>query len=173
MPDTKNNKYDPAEKVERMNRVFDQVVLPALIFTVIMFVITAIMLNPSCRKEKEEISSPTSGSYQNLDAYLMREVLLEDMESNRSIFELGGYTIVETEQSGIVAYCQLDENTQVFDNIADSSGSRYSAIVSEKEGRSVTIRVYSDTIFLVEIAEGEKKLSAIFRDKEAGDGEDG
>lgn len=165
---SKNKAYDPTEKVERMNRIFDQVVLPAIIFTVIMFIVTAFILKPSCGVGDafDELVPVENDSQQNLDPYLMREVLLEDLEGNRSIFERGGYTMVETEQSGLVAYCQLDEHTQIFDNVADSSGSHYSAIMYEKDGLNVTLRIYSDSIFLVETSDGTRTLSAIFRDDE-------
>lgn len=157
--------YDPADKVERMNRIFDQVVLPIIIFTIIMAVISAIIIKPeSCVSGYADDLAPVEDVRAELDPYLMREVLLEDMAANRSIFEQGGYTIVETEQSGLVACCQLDEFTQIFDNVSDGSGSRYSAVMYEKDGLSVTMRIYSGTIFLVEVSDGQQLLSAIFRD---------
>ena len=160
---------DPVEKVERMNRIFDQLVLPMIIFTVIMAVVSAFILKPeSCVRSFAGDLAPVEDVQSQPDPYIMREVLLEDMEINRSIFELGGYTVVETEQSGLVAYCQLDEYTQIFDNIADSSGSRCSAVVYEKDGLSVTLRVYSKTIFLVEASDGVQTLSAVFRDEDFG-----
>jgi|GEM_PF-6686399 len=161
----KNTQYDPVEKVERMNRVFDHVVLPMLAFVVVMSVITGIILKPSCSgKKAEQPDAVSSQSQQNLDAYLLREVLLEDMEGNRGIFEQGGYTIVETEQSGLVAHRQLDEHTDIFDSIADSSGNHYSAVMYEDEKSSFSIRIYSQSIFLVEVSAGDKNISAIFRD---------
>lgn len=164
MPENKKQ-YDPAEKVERMNRIFDRVVLPAIAFTVVMMIISAVMLKPSCGGGQETDNKPPAAStQQKLDAYLMREVLLEDMESNRGIFEQGGYTVVETEQSGLVAHRQLDEHTDIFDNIADSSGNRYSAVVFEDETLSVTVRIYSEKIFLVEAQSEGVTLSAVFRD---------
>ena len=166
MSENNRNTYDPAEKVERMNRVFDHVVLPIIAFTIVMLVITAIILKPeSCVKDYADTLTPVEDNVSSEpDAYLMREVLLEDMESNRLIFEQGGYTVVETEQSGLVAYRQLDEHTQIFDNIADSGANRYSAVVYEKDGLSVTVRIYSESIFLVEAAAGENSASAVFRD---------
>ncbi len=166
MPSNSSKKdYDPADKVERMNRIFDQVVLPIIIFTVIMAVISAIIIKPeSCVSGYADDLAPVEDVRTELDPYLMREVLLEDMAANRSIFEQGGYTIVETEQSGLVAYCQLDECTQIFDNVSDGSGGRYSAVMYEKDGLSVTVRIYSGTIFLVEASDGQQRLSAIFRD---------
>lgn len=162
----KSNKTDPVEKVERMNRIFDQLVLPMIIFTVIMAVISAFIFKPeSCVKGYADDLTPVEDVQPELDPYLMREVLLEDMDRNRSIFEQGGYTIVETEQSGAVAYCVLDDCTQVFDNVADSSGSRYSAVIYEKDGLSVTIRIYSSTIFLAEVSDGAQLYSAVFRDE--------
>ena len=160
---------DPVEKVERMNRIFDQLVLPMIIFTAIMAVVSAFILKPeSCVRSFADDLAPVEDVQSQPDPYIMREVLLEKMEINRSIFELGGYTVVETEQSGLVAYCQLDEYTQIFDNIADSSGSRCSAVVYEKDGLSVTLRVYSKTIFLVEASDGVQTLSAVFRDEDFG-----
>lgn len=160
----KSKEYDPVEKVERMNHIFDQVVLPILIFTVIMAVISAIIIKPeSCVSGYADDLAPVEDTRAELDPYLIRQVLLEDMESSRSIFEQGGYTVVESEQSGLVAYCKLDENTRIFDNIADSSGSRYSAVMYESDGISVTVRVYSETIFLVEATDGDRIASAVFR----------
>lgn len=162
-----NESYDPAEKVERMNRVFDHVVLPVIAAVIVLSVITAFILRPSCG-EKAENGRPAQTDQadiqQKLDAYLMREVLLDDMENNRGIFELGGYTVVETEQSGLVAFRQLDEYTQIFENVSDSSGGRYSAVVYEKDSLSVTVRIYSESIFLVEAANETQSVSAVFRD---------
>ena len=164
MSENNNRTNDPAAKVERMNHIFDHVVLPMILFTVVMFVVSAIMFRPdSCTNRNAEQPEPTV-NHQNLDAFLMREVLLDDMESNRTIFELGGYTVVESEQSGLVAYRQLDDNTQIFENIADGSGGRYSAVVYEKDNLAVMVRIYSRTIFLVEAANGDRAVSAIFRD---------
>jgi len=166
MPE-KDKQYDAVEKVERMNRVFDHVVLPAIAFTVVMFIITAVMLKPSCGTSKPEQDSEQVGTgvQQKLDAYLVREVLLDDMEKNRGIFEQGGYTVVETEQSGLVAHRQIDENTEVFDNITDGSGNRYSAVMYENDTVSVTVRIYSERIFLVETKKDNGVLSAVFRDE--------
>ncbi len=162
----KNNLHnDPAAKVERMNRIFDHVVLPMILFTVVMFIVSAFVFKPeSCVSGYADDLTPVENVQPELDAYLMREVLLEDMAANRSIFEQGGYTIVESEQSGLVAFRQADEHTQIFENIADNSGSHYSAIVREKDGVTVTVRVYSENIFLVEAQQGETVVSAIFRD---------
>lgn len=168
MSDNNNQISNATEKVERMNRIFDHVVLPMVLFTVVMFVVSALVFKPdSCGEKKQEPSAPEV-SYQNLDAFLMRDVLLENMENNRTIFELGGYTVVETEQSGLVAYRKLDDNTQIFENISDGSGGRYSAVMYEKDNVSVTVRIYSGTIFLVEAADGERSASAIFRDDRFG-----
>ena len=166
MSENNNRSNDPAVKVERMNRIFDHVVLPMILFTVVMFIVSAVIFRPdSCSGKKEELSAPAV-SQEKLDAFLMREVLLEDMESNRTIFEQGGYTVVETEQSGPVAYLQVDDNTQIFENVADGTGGRYSAVIYEKDELSVTVRIYSGTIFLVEAAVGDDSESAIFRDEQ-------
>lgn len=165
----KSKEYDPVEKVERMNRIFDQLVLPIIVFSIIMGVVSAVIFTPSCGagcggdRPVDPVTSQT-GSQQSLDPYLMRQVLLEDMESSRAIFEQGGYTVVESEQSGLVAYCRLDENTQIFENIADSSGGRYSAVMYESDSVSVTVRVYSGTIFFVEASDSDRMASAVFRD---------
>lgn len=163
---TENKKqYDPAEKVERLNRIFDQVVLPIIIFTVVMAIISSFIIKPeSCIGSCSDNLTPVEEVRSEPDPYLMREVLLEDMESNRGIFEQGGYTVVETEQSGLVAHRQLDEHTDLFDNIADSSGNRYSAVVHVNDEYSVTVRIYSDRIFLVEFESDDSALSAVFRD---------
>ncbi len=165
MPDN-NKQYDPTEKVERMNRIFDHVVLPIIAFTAVMLVITAVILKPeSCAKDFADTMTPVEDNVSTEpDAYLLREVLLEDMDSNYPIFEQGGYTVVETEQSGLVAHRQIDEHTDVFDNIADSSGNRYSAVMYEDNDVSVTVRIYSERIFLVETESDDNALSAVFRD---------
>ena len=157
--------FDPAEKVERMNHIFDHVVLPLVAVVIVLSVITAVMLKPSCGKG-EEPKNPQmqTETMPQPDAYLMRRVLLDDMESNRGIFELGGYTVVETEQSGLVAFLQKDECTQYFENVADSSGGRYSAVVYDKDGLSVSVRVYSEHAFLVEVSDADRSAAAVFRD---------
>lgn len=157
--------YDPTEKVERMNRIFDQLVLPIIVFTIVMAVISAVIIKPtSCVESFADDLAPVEDNINSSpDPYLMREVLLEDMEGNRSIFENGGYIMAETEQSGLVACFQLNESTQFFDNIADSSGSRYSAIVYEVDGIAVTVRIYSETIILVEASDSTQTVSAVFR----------
>lgn len=165
MSENNNRANDAAAKVERMNRIFDHVVLPMILFTVVMLIVSAVIFRPdSCGGKTEEPSAPAV-DHEKLDAFLMREVLLEDMESNRTIFEQGGYTVVETEQSGMVAYRQVDENTQIFENVADGTGGRYSAVMYEKDELSVTVRIYSGTIFLVEAETENDSESAIFRDE--------
>lgn len=163
--DEKKKAYDPVEKVERMNRIFDQLVLPIIVFTVVMAVISGFIFKPAgCAENLAADLAPVEEITPVPDPYLMRKILLEDTGSNRTIFEQGGYTVVETEQSGFVAYCQLDEYTQIFDGITDSSGNRYSAVMYENGSLDVTIRIYSDTVFLVEANNGAQSASAIFRD---------
>lgn len=163
MSEKNTGNYDPAEKVERMNRIFDHVVLPIIIFTVVMFVVSAVIFrHDSCVKVPDSTQSVPNSTAEP-DAYVLREVLLEDMESNRSIFERGGYVTVETDESGWVAYCRLDDSTEVFDGISDGSG--VCSVVSHvREDLSVKIRIYSENIFLVDVKCGEKSASAVFLD---------
>ncbi len=161
-----NKQYDPTEKVERMNRIFDRVVLPIIAFTAVMLVITAVILKPeSCAKDFADTMTPVEDNVSTEpDAYLLREVLLEDMDSNYPIFEQGGYTVVETDESGYVAYRFIDEHTEIFENLTGSGDIPCSAVIYNDEVLSVTVRIYSGKIFLVEASSGEKSASAIFRD---------
>lgn len=165
MPEDRTPKYDPSERVEHMNRIFDRLVLPMIIVTVVIFGGFAIFSKPSCSCiTSSELTGQDDGVNAAPNAYVLRKVLLEDMEKNRGIFEAGGYTLVENEASGWVAYIALDEQTEVFDNLTDGSGGRYSAVTLDDGQRKIVVRIYSEHVFLVEVVSDDSSRSAVFCD---------
>lgn len=167
--ENKKENYDienSQAKVDKMNRLFDRLILPIIGFTILVFVAFSIIPNivKGCSSERDD--GPPSGSQEylsRLDAYVLRDVLLEDMEANRPVFEDGGYTVVENDGGNYVAFIELQDGTQIFDNMIDSSGNVYSAVMRTKDDRKVTVMIYAQTLFLAVVTDKGETSSSIFR----------
>ncbi|MBQ9993531.1 MAG: hypothetical protein IJP17_02330 [Clostridia bacterium] len=157
-------KKDPAERVERMNGIFDRLVLPMLLFTLAIFLIFGVAPKViSC--DKQDSSTVTENASQG-DFYASRAALLTDMENNLTRFETAGYILVDDDSTGTVAYKKLDSGTEIMENLCDVNGNIFSAVssartIGEKDA-DVTIMVYSGSLFLVSVTVGEETTSAIF-----------
>lgn len=164
-------KASPEERVERMNSIFDRLILPMIIFTVAVFIGFAVIPKlGSCtdcggKAPAEETPSVSEQSDENF--YSMRAMLLAD-EGCLDLFEAAGYTIMDNGESGKVAYRKLDSGVMIIENLRDSNNQPYSAICfkDEQKGTDTTIMLYSSSIFLVIVDTAEGSVSAIFDNDE-------
>lgn len=158
-------KASPEERVERMNSIFDRLILPMIIFTAVVFIGFAVVPKLgsciSCDGAKAEDTPAVS--VQGDDFYSLRALLLAD-EDCMSLFESAGYTIIDNGDSGNVAYRKLDSGVMIIENLRDSNSQLYSAIclTDSQAGTDTTIMLYSDSIFLVLVDVSGEPISALF-----------
>lgn len=164
-------KASPEERVERMNSIFDRLILPMIIFTVVVFagfaVIPKLGSCTDCSGKPPAENVPSASEQSDDDFYSMRAILLAD-EDCLSLFEAAGYTVMDNGESGKVAYRTLDSGVMIIENLRDSNGQPYSAISlkDEQAGTDTTIMLYSSSIFLVLVDTAEGSVSAIFDNDE-------
>ncbi len=151
-------KRDPQERVDNMNSIFDRIVLPMLIFTVVMFVVLGV--TQKCSGSSEDSARHPQADAVQTSPFDRRERLLDDIDANADLFEAAGYTLIDNGDT--VAYRKLDSGAEIFENMKDSNGYRVSIITFEAEGRSIVISVYSENIFLVSVKSETASASAIF-----------
>lgn len=163
-------KVSPEERVERMNGIFDRLILPMILFTIAVFVGFAVIPKladcASCGGKQPSAEIPSANEQTDSDFYSMRAILLDDEEC-LSLFEAAGYTLMESGGS-TVAYRQLDSGVMIIENLRDSNGQPYSAIClkDEQKGTDTTIMLYSSSIFLVLVDTADGSVSAIFDNDE-------
>ena len=160
-------KRDPQERVDRMNSIFDRLVLPMLIFTLALFVAFGVIPKiKTCASAGEQPPAASEQQDTPQDAqpqspYARREELLSDFETNAVLFEAAGYVLADND-GGIVAYRALDSGLEIFENMKDSNGYRVSVLSLEEGERRVVVTVYSERIFLVTASVGDDSAAAIF-----------
>jgi len=156
-------KASPEERVDRMNGIFDRLVLPMVLFTIAVFVFFAVIPklgSCSCAPEdkEEQISSQE-------DFYSLRSILISDMAGNRSIFEAAGYTVMENGDAGdLIAYRELESGAEIIDNLRDTNGTAYSIIykTDADTGIETNILIYGKSLFLVMVTAEGQNITAIF-----------
>lgn len=150
--------------MDKMNGIFDRLVLPILLFTAAVFVIFGVVPKlGSCGQQTAEQELAAQE-----DFYALRTVLLSDMDGCRDIFEAAGYTVMESEGSDeLIAYRALDSGAEIIDNLHDSSGTAYSVIyrTDPDTGVETNIMIYDKALFLVMIAADGQNTSAVFYDE--------
>lgn len=153
-----------------MNSIFDRLILPMIIFTVVVFagfsIIPKLGSCMSC-SGKAPAENTASADVQSDDFYSMRAMLLAD-DDCLSLLEEAGCTIMDNGESGKVAYRSLDSGVMIIENLRDSNSQPYSAIClkDEQKGTDTTIMLYSSSIFLVLVDTAEDSVSAIFDNDE-------
>lgn len=155
------------EKVERMNKTFDTLALPIILFTVVTIFIFGALPTLKEKLGLGESSSVSSVLPEQQSFYSRRESYMLDMQLHLEELTQHGYTTPEGYEAGECASLMLDDSTEVLefsDNIGCYSIVRRS--VADKPYTKLSIIVYSENIILAELvlAEGDQ-LSATFKNE--------
>ncbi|MBE6754674.1 MAG: hypothetical protein E7559_10075 [Ruminococcaceae bacterium] len=160
-----------SEKVARLNSIFDRLMLPIIIFTVLV-IIGAGLLPKACAScsgdTLAEIDSAVLPPQTVFSFYSARAKLLENIAPYREILQGAGYFIMEDEENSeeFIAYKQLDSGLEIMENVIDSQGTHYTALMLEQgEGEqktAVTLMVYTENVMLAVAERGEDTRSAVF-----------
>ena len=153
-------------RVERLNGVFDRLLLPMIIFTVALLVAVAFIprMAQSCAHGSCAGSAETE---QQFDFYEQRKHLHADMADYQSALEEGGYLVMAADEEGnLLAYKQLDSGVEIMDGIVDSHGTPYTALMlTTGEGEAateITLMVYTRTVMLAIAERGGETRSAVY-----------
>lgn len=167
----KNSKLSPDERVERMNSIFDRLVLPAILFTVIILIVLGFVTDCNgCNgcTEQDADQNAQQDSNDATDVYALRELLLSDIEGNRDIFESAGYTVMSLDGADEpIAYRELSSGAQIIEGLKDSSDTTYSIIyrTDPDTGTETNLMIYGKSLFLVLVKFDGGSLSAVFYDE--------
>ncbi len=167
-PNNEKTKASPEERVDKMNGIFDRLILPMILFTLAVFVIFGLIPklgSCSCSPEPDVTEQPAQTDSTQTDFYALRAVLLDDIEEYRALFEAAGYTVMQTDESSMpLAYRQLDSGAEIIDNLYDSGNTCYSVIyrTDADNGIETNIMIYGRSLFLVMITVDGQNTSAVF-----------
>lgn len=171
----KEKEKKAVDKVQRMNGIFDKLILPMIAFSLIVFAVFGIIpaVSESCESGGSGGASPdysiNTGSSDD-EFYAARKVLMSDMEGNRTLLEQNGYELSNDYGANLTARRQYDDNTYAVEYCEDMFGCFAIVRYIPGEGEtaaysSISLVVYSGTLISVEVASAEGTLSAVFTDE--------
>ena len=164
-------KRDPDERVAHMNEIFDKYIVPMLLFTLAVVLIfgVAVPLVRSC-SDKSGSGREDGGQrdYSSAEFYIRRSLLLDGVASDTDIFENAGCMVLDDGNGGKTLYAKLDDSCEIFENVTDPNGNRYSAVTAadsygeSTDRKNLTLMIYSSTLFLAIAEEEDGTYSALF-----------
>lgn len=157
------NERNAAEKLERMNGIFDRLIVPMLIFSALFIICVGLIPKwaASCAQNNGLSAQDDIVISESYSFYQSRARLLANIESSAEVFEQHGYVLVEDENAGTVAYRRLESGTEIMDNLIDQHGNRYSVVTATVGDTVVTLMIYSRDAFLAMAKQGENQWSAV------------
>lgn len=162
-----------AERVDRMNHIFDKLILPIIGFTVAIFILFAVFggAYESCSSAPAGMASstpPTTAAVESQSFYAKRAIVMSRIESNRETLEAFGYEVSDQYGCGLTARWQYSPSTYSIDYFND--GKVY-AIIRHDAGENaeafdyIAMGIYTERMITVEIGAGEECCSVVFTDE--------
>lgn len=173
-------KRDPEARVAYLNGIFDRLLLPMLIFTVLVilgavFIPKIASCDPGGSRTESAADAPADVR-PAFDLYTARSRMYLDMSAAQAKLEAVGYLVMDDGTGNIVAYKQLDDGLEILEHVKDTEGTPYTALTETTgEGETAaetTLMVYTRNVMLAIVKRGEETRSAVFTDGFAPDASD-
>ena len=164
------------DKVDRMNYVFDKLIVPMLAFIVVFIVAVSLLPKDfncySCAKDCSESCAEKEKIEAQIDFYNRRNALTSNIEGNRSVFESNGWEVrddldvnpvaVKTLESGVVIKEYYD--AQYYNRAI----LRCEREVSESDTgwNTIVMGIYAENCITVDVYAGGALYSTLFTNEE-------